>query len=837
MAILAAARPVYSALSGLAATPVPTSGATGAPGQAGNNGGVAKVVGAIVEWLKTNVPVSWWPWIVGVVAVVVWVAHSASQPGQKGEWARELTQGTGQTLRALFGFAWRLATGRELVKPKAEGEEGAKPGTGATFLKRGRRPVTAEDYLAAPAVHGSVAAPIAVPARPLREVLADWEAWLAGKAGTAPGWQLRAGLWAVRIGATTRHAALGTGRFLRGVAGVLRACGRLLGDWALWPYSARMAARVALFGAVALWWFSPGWAYTLAGALALTVLGIAGTGPAGLGLWHHRVAGHDEVYGPALWLVLRPALRLPEEAYWEAFLTLSQNLQDQEARITLRVPRAWPGGAQHQTAIEDAVISRIPPNFGEWVVKWLLFDIENPRVEFAKKPKPKPKTKLPTLSEWEPSADPLKVHVGHVVQGSTVVPYHVAIGTTTPHWGVTGGTNDGKTTCLYIPAVHGRQHGAVVDLIAPKEDAFEEIEGESGIRVHKDTRLMVALLAEYLCSMKAAAGLPKNKNGDRVLPDGSVMPHRYLVIDEWGGFVLAAKGWWKYGMKGQGMPPFEAWFHTMLMQGRSARHYIVIGAHQFSLKMFGSTDVRDLVGTKLAVGPASPSKKVTTFPGMEVPDWDDSVKGRGGVGITGSQAAQEIQIAYITPHAREYLRKCRPAPEWFDAGEMAPWITQAAVEAMHRELMVGGFLPGGEFLPEVEDFRPELTPDTPQDARVPVPRSEGVSGGVLTPRVTLDKAPAPADGDDGQAVADARPQDGVPVLWTLKQACESGVIPIGYGAARQRKSVANQTGRYFPEGIESIERGKPVTRYSSQELKDWWEGEEAARKGGATEAP
>ncbi|MFG3230021.1 type IV secretory system conjugative DNA transfer family protein, partial [Kitasatospora sp. NPDC048194] len=803
VAILAAARTVHSALTGLSATSTPMPTGTPAPGQAGQENGFTKAVGAVVEWLKTNVPATWWPWIVGVVAIVVWVAHSASQPGQKGEWARELSKNTGELLRTLAGFVWRLCTGRELVKPKAEGEEGAKPGTGATFLKRGRRPVTAEELAAPAAAHGSVAAPMAVPMRPLREVLAEWEGWLAGKAGAAPGWQLRAGLWAVRIGATVRHGAVAVGRFLRGVAGVLRACGRLLGDWALWPYSARLAARLALFGAVALWWFSPGWAYVLGGALALTVLGIAGTGPAGLGKWHYRVPGHDEVYGPALWLVLRPALRLPDEAYWETYLTLSTDLQDQDACITLTIPRTWSGGAQHQTAIQDAVISRMPPQFGEWVVNWLLYDIEKPRVEFTKKPKPKPKPKLPEMVEWVPSDNVREVMVGQVHAGMKLIQTQTA----TPHWGVAGGTGAGKSTTLYMAVVHHRLHGELVDIIDTKKNSLALAEGHTGVRVHKTARSGVAALGEFLVSMQAA----EEWNGRAFRDYTGDMPRpvpRVLICDEWPTFYLAALSWWQHGIKGKGKPPFLAWFATILLQGRSSDHRVIIGTQQFSLEMFGGqTMVRDQVGTKMIVGPTTDPSWVVAFgQKAERIDYDTSVVGRGVIQSAANGPVEEIQFPFITPHVEEFLKDCPKAPEWFDRGEMAPWITEEdLIEA--AALAVPGFLPGGQY------NKVSHGGTLPKNGArgLPGPRSEAVTTGPVTPDGT-----APVTLTKGEA-GTPTPEDG-PAMFTMREACEKAVIPASYETARKRKSRAAKRGVELPEGI-TVEG---VTKWTAEEITTWW---------------
>ncbi|MFD3941146.1 type IV secretory system conjugative DNA transfer family protein, partial [Streptomyces sp. NPDC058618] len=454
-------------------------------------------------------------------------------------------------------------------------------------------------------------------------------------------------------------------------------------------------------------------------------------------------------------------------------------------------------------ALEHLIATRIP---GDWVSQFQLYG----KVHWAKfmhKPKPKIKPQLPKYVAWIPSMDPFRVMLGQTHQG----PYYVDMGSATPHWGVSGGTGDGKTTALLIPAVHARQHGALVDCITLKTNAFEDIEGESGIRVHKTGADAVAALAEFYVSMKAAENL-------RGTPEGDTLRPRYLLIDEFGSFVLAAKLWWKYGIGGKGIPPFEAWFHMTLMQGRSSNHRIIVGAHTFSREMFGSTEVRDLVGTKALMGPYSDSKWLVTFGAVEKVEYDSNVKGRGAVGITGQKDIHEIQYAYITPEARGYLRNCPPAPGWFDRGEPAPWITPEAVAQADREAAVGDFLPGGKYMADDSDTAEDGTPHTPTSGPSLAP---GVTPGV-TPGVSLAKEPQEADGLPlGGSAGTARLK-----VYSLSDACSLGIIPFKYGTARNKKSKAQKAGEFFPEGTVSA----GVTYYTKQELQDWYgTGEDLAQ--------
>lgn len=323
---------------------------------------------------------------------------------------------------------------------------------------------------------------------------------------------------------------------------------------------------------------------------------------------------------------------------------------------------------------------------GDWTARWHL-DRYPAYAEFRRRVvQPKP----PASVDWELSRDRYSIFVGKT--GTRDV--YVKTETETPHWGVSAGTGGGKTSTLLLPAIHWRGHGGLVDVIDLKAESYvDSLEGVSGFRVHKDVISAAQAMAEFLVSSKAVTLARENGYPDPI-------PPRVLLIDEFGSFVSAVENWWKYGLKEKGSAPVFAWFHMILMQGRTKDHRVVVGTHDFAANTFKSTAVRDLIGTKILIGPVSGPKWVTAF-GYEVKkiNYDSKKPGRGVIGVAGA-GVEELQLAYISPEdARAVCSDFTPAPEWFDNCEMAPWITDEAVELTDREAAVRGFLPGGEYIP------------------------------------------------------------------------------------------------------------------------------------------
>ncbi|MFF9908789.1 type IV secretory system conjugative DNA transfer family protein [Streptomyces olivaceus] len=594
---------------------------------------------------------------------------------------------------------------------------------------------------------------------------------------------------------------------VRAVWSVLSSIGRALAAWRCWPHAARSLVRMLPFAAAYGWWRAPTvtvWA--LIGA-AVVVLLVALTGPGGLAWWRVRTPTDDETHGPAVWAAVRQVLRLEEGERRDKWLSIPSDLSAADARIVLRLPMAWMGGKESMAALEHVIETRVS---GEWAVQWARTGPEQ-YVQWTHKPKPKERPKLPEYVEWKSTGNRYEVFLGQAIEEFDIVDAIVHTQSATPHWGVAGDTGSGKSTVLYIPIVHGRQHGELVDILDTKQNSLIEAEGHSGVRVHKTIRSCVAAFAEFMVSMMAAEAA----QGKYAAPGAreQLIP-RILVIDELPTLIKMAYTWWRHGMKGKGAPPFLEWFSIILLQGRSSDHRIVVGTQQFANTFFGGTMERSQIGTKIIVGQQDRVSWSVAF-GQSTPviQYDTKVKGRGAFADKRQAPdgdylyVREIQPCYITPRVASLLQQCPPAPAWFDSGEMAPWITQEVLREADLTAAVSRFLPGGEYGPA---SLPPVTPTTGTGVSTHTHSSEHVTAPHVTARVT-------ADVTAGEAVDEAAEDAALPPTYSLAEACETGILPWKHSTARQYKKRSEERGIEFPEGITD---GR-TTYYTEEELKKW----------------
>ncbi|ALM43687.1 hypothetical protein [Streptomyces sp. FR-008] len=569
--------------------------------------------------------------------------------------------------------------------------------------------------------------------------------------------------------------------------------------WGCWPYAARTAARAAVLLAVAALTAPPpaaGWAGPAAAGAAVlaAVLAAAGT---------RRPAPLPLVHGPALWAVLRPALRLPEDAPAGEWLRLPADASATGAEMALRLPAGWPGGPEARAAVERTVAERLP---GRWSVEWDRTGVDGGRALWTRQAPPAPVPVLPERVAWRPSADPRRVHVGAGIEAGRVVDLYVETATATPHWGVAGDTGSGKSTLLYIPVVHSRTHGEVVDILDTKQNSLAQAENASGVRIHKTARACVGALAEFLVSMMAAE-TAQGSGGDPALR-AQVVP-RLLVVDELPTLVKMCHIWWKYGIGERGRPPFLEWLSIILLQGRSSNHRIVIGAQQFANAYFGGTMERAQIGTRILVGGQDRVSWGVAFgQNAKLIPYDTSIPGRGVFADKTRDPEdperlylREVQPAYITPDVPELLAACPPAPAWHDQGERAPWITPEAIEEADRTAAVGPFL-----------------------AAVAGPDLVSAAAGAGMPAVLQKCSSEPAaPAAPGEAAAPAAPasapegEEAQPVLYTLDEAHAAGLIPWRPSTARGHLTRSRARGIDVPEGVSDGIRNY----YSADELTKW----------------
>ncbi|WP_411078269.1 type IV secretory system conjugative DNA transfer family protein [Streptomyces sp. cmx-10-25] len=590
---------------------------------------------------------------------------------------------------------------------------------------------------------------------------------------------------------------------------VVASMGRALAAWSRWPHAARSLVRLAPFAAAWGWWRHPEAAELVAIGAAGVVLVVAFTGPGGLGWWAPRMPTDDETLGPAVWAGVRQVLRLDEKTPRTKWLRIDPDLSADGSRIVLRLPLEWMGGKEAMGALQHIVDTRIP---GEWVAKWERSGASQ-YVQWTRKPAPAEKPILPDTVEWKPTGNRFEVFLGSAIEGDRIVDVVVQTKSATPHWGVAGNTGSGKSTLLYIPVVHGRQYGELIDILDTKQNSLIEAEGFSGIRIHKTVRSCVAAFAEFMVSMMAAESA-MGKDSDPAAR--ALLVPRTLVIDELPTLIKLAYVWWRYGLKGKGAPPFLDWFSIILLQGRSSDHRIVVGTQQFANTFFGGTMERAQIGTKAIVGAQDRVSWGVAF-GQATPviQYDTDIKGRGVLADTrqdpdtGLPYVREFQPAYITPHVARLLAECPPAPEWFDRGEMAPWITDEALTEAHLIANVKSFLPGGKYGPD------EPVTSVPMAGVAhPLPSSSAVTAAGVTTHATARVTGGPPAATDPVGIEEDR---ALPRTLSLAKACEEGVVPWKYGTARQYKKRSEERGIVFPAGVTD---GR-TSYYTEEELREW----------------
>ncbi|MGV0101330.1 hypothetical protein [Streptomyces californicus] len=599
----------------------------------------------------------------------------------------------------------------------------------------------------------------------------------------------------------------------RGLLGVVGGClaglWRCLRAWHRWPRAARSAVRLAPLPVAWGLWRAPDAVVAALAVLAVLAVAAALSGPCGLRWWSVAPVWSDgQVYGPGIWAAARQVLRLEEDELRARWLAVPDDLAEAGARIVLRLPVRWVGGPEGVAAIERIVDARAP---GEWEAKWFRTEREH-YVQWNRKPAPKKRPVLPDFVPWKSTGDPHTLFLGQAIEAGEIVDAVVRTETATPHWGVGGDTGSGKSTVLYMAVVHGRQNGELIDILDTKRNSMRQAEGASGVRIHKTVPECIAAFGEFLTSMMAAEAAME-KGADPALKAGLIS--RTLVIDELPTLFKLAYCWWRYGLKGKGAPPFADWLGIILLQGRSSNHRVRIGTQQFANAFFGGTMERAQIGFRINVGQTDRVSWGVAF-GQSTPmlGYATDVPGRGA--FSDKQKApdgdymwvREVQPCYITPDVPHLLAACPPAPEWFDAGDIAPWITPEILEEVDRTAAVLDFLPGGRFGPVP---RASATRAASVGVAGHPPSSGPIAPGAVAPGVAPDDAVAGGPGDG--ALGDAA----IPEVYSLAEAHAAGIVPWKPVTMRSYLKRGEERGIDRPEGITDGQ-----TKYFSEaELTAW----------------
>lgn len=334
--------------------------------------------------------------------------------------------------------------------------------------------------------------------------------------------------------------------------------------------------------------------------------------------------------------------------------------------VRLRLPEGFrPADTDTWRRISDTIAHRVPG--GPWEEH---SDYGGYRAEWRAVPKP------PRRLDWTEIAPPEggaihEIPVGVAARHKVV---KVSMLSESPHWFVTAAPGRGKTSTLRIPITWVRERGALVDIIDLKKASFLELAGVSGVRLHTEMDSAVWAFGEFYVSMKATfAALEAG-----TLRAGDVPP-RYLVIDEFGSLMDIARQWWRI-KGGKGEPPFLLAWKVIGYQGRQANHRMIVGVHSPTAQLFGGTVGKDLFATRILLGPQSPAKWLMTFGDATKVQYDATRDGRGLIGY-GASDVEEIQVGWLSGDAaRARLERAPAAPEWFDRGELPPWVTQPVLD-------------------------------------------------------------------------------------------------------------------------------------------------------------
>ncbi|MFJ8629010.1 hypothetical protein ACIRD3_40020 [Kitasatospora sp. NPDC093550] len=364
MAILAATRDAHSAVSSLAQatpSPGPTTPANGADNGVGK--AIADTVGTVLHWLGEKSGLG----VLGVVVVIgglCWAFTQMPKPSasEKAK-AKERDEAIGKAFGALGRFVWRIVSGR----PLSAAADARKKEAGGTFFEPVPRPVAERQAMAAMAsvaIAGPTPAPFDLDAK-----LAGFQDYLETLAGKVPSLLLTLADWAALGAVWAAVGARWLGRALRGLWVLPRALWRSAATYPRWAHSWVLVLRLATLGGVLLYSAYPGGVQLGAGAVALVAAGFAATGPDGLGYWSPPPPTDEEVYGPALWLAVKVALRLDDEEPREKWLTVPDDFVENGPPIRLELPPAFVGTDRERAALDEVVNSKLP---GEWVSTWRL---------------------------------------------------------------------------------------------------------------------------------------------------------------------------------------------------------------------------------------------------------------------------------------------------------------------------------------------------------------------------------------------------------------------------------------------------------------------------------
>lgn len=549
--------------------------------------------------------------------------------------------------------------------------------------------------------------------------------------------------------------------------------------WDYMPRAARAAIRsgatVAVPAGAYVWWTNPALLY----AVVAVVVVVAGVW-AGWAVYRSaQERRHRRELVEPLALVLARVTQQSQGTLLARMEVPRNYLSDPEAVIRIPMPDDWMPEQRKQ--IVSLCTVRLG---GEWnsttTQKAPYF------VELRHKPSP------PDYVSYADVRDLL-------MQGSSATPL-LGLGTEaeavrldfdqeSPHVGMSVGTGGGKSSFFRLTISQMAFHGDVekftvvdpkmvslqgMDQVIPNLTVHDEIEDEWDaiykFRAEMDRRYA-----------KLKSGQVKNEKD---------FSRWVLVLEEQNSFALESKLHWQ-DIKDKGdpaTPPVWNDIAFILLKARQVRMNVIAAYQRMDDKATGGMGLRDQFGMKLLsrFSPSQWDMLVATRPRAIA----SPVNGRWTAVLNGVH--RQVQVPYMTLENVADLVGSRRLPA-------SPTAVPSVADAPSHEVPAGEGDTGDR---DTARGRTRLRM-LPPPSSVP---ADAVSGLV------------DSGSENGAGRASRKAEESTirgPQRYTLKAACEAGVIPVAYETAKKRRSRMKDRGE-FPEGVQS---GKS-TLYTPEELQE-----------------
>jgi hypothetical protein len=326
----------------------------------------------------------------------------------------------------------------------------------------------------------------------------------------------------------------------------------------------------------------------------------------------------------------------PEVEDWRDWLAVPRSVRDDQAVITVRLPRHWAGTDRQREGITSIVNQRFP---GSWEARYQPASLA---ATFTRPPQP------PALLPFADDGGPVsRFPMGTTMRGAV---RHIDFEQETPNVLISASPGWGKTLFIALVVAWFVSRGARAILLDGKRTSYTKgprslpmaergFTGVSGIDLRVDLPAMMSALTEAREEMDRRYQL-RTQGVD--IDDETEYPTILLAIDEISRFTSDVRMWWQT-QKGKGQPPCFADYLAILWQGREARIFVIVGVHNPNARVLVSGDARSMFATRIAAGPQDAGAWRMLFGTRPVPRFS-SRKGRAWVAM--GVDADEHQLYY-----------------------------------------------------------------------------------------------------------------------------------------------------------------------------------------------